>query len=264
MKSDMTGKRFGRLVAIEESGRLPVTKAIDGLAWLFRCDCGSEVRLLGQRVRAGATRSCGCLRKATARARGRSQPHVIEPGYRHGDLTVIESVEDDQPGRRYLAACGACGDQVVRSTAALRTGPQDCGCGKERRIKEAAEMRAAERRQERLAEIGVERLADHPLYTTWSGMISRCSLPSHRYYRIYGARGIRVCSQWSGPGGFEQFVKDMGERPADPHDWDSKRPFWTLDRVNVDGHYEPSNVRWATPKQQCATRRPRRRQEATR
>jgi hypothetical protein len=71
-------------------------------------------------------------------------------------------------------------------------------------------------------------------------MHSRCDRPSHPKFRLYGGRGIRVCARWSGRGGFENFLADMGERPAG----------MSLDRIDGDGNYEPSNCRWATDAEQ--------------
>jgi len=71
-------------------------------------------------------------------------------------------------------------------------------------------------------------------YSSWKAMKNRCLNLSHKAYNSYGGRGIFICSNWINS--FEQFLKDMGERPEG----------YTLDRINVDGNYEPANCRWAT------------------
>jgi len=90
---------------------------------------------------------------------------------------------------------------------------------------------------------------NHPLYETWANMIQRCTNPNRKDYKNYGARGIIVCDRWRSvkprTSGFLAFVADMGERP----------PNKSLDRVNNDGNYEPSNCRWATRREQILNSR---------
>lgn len=80
-----------------------------------------------------------------------------------------------------------------------------------------------------------------PEYRSWMKMRSRCHNPQNRMFAHYGGRGIRVCSRWDK---FENFLKDMGPR----------QPKMTLDRKNVHGHYCKRNCRWATAREQAATR----------
>ncbi len=77
-------------------------------------------------------------------------------------------------------------------------------------------------------------------------MLDRCRYPSTNSYKDYGGRGITVCSRWSGPGGFEAFLADMGERPSAKH---------SIDREDPDGHYTPDNCRWSTTVEQRHNRR---------
>jgi hypothetical protein len=86
-------------------------------------------------------------------------------------------------------------------------------------------------------------LSEHPLYSTWSGMRMRCNNPNSIMYDNYGGRGIKVCERWDY---FPNFVKDMGDRPSKNH---------TLDRINNNKNYEPSNCRWATDSEQRYNKR---------
>ena len=80
-------------------------------------------------------------------------------------------------------------------------------------------------------------------YGIWSSMRTRCYNTKRNSYKDYGARGIKVCERWND---FAAFYADMGPRPSPEH---------TLDRIDNDGDYEPSNCRWATPEQQNYNKR---------
>lgn len=81
-------------------------------------------------------------------------------------------------------------------------------------------------------------------YRAWVEMRQRCYNSHRRGYKNYGGRGIQVCAEWRHS--FSAFLNDVGRRPSADH---------SLDRINVDGHYEPGNVRWATWLEQCRNRR---------
>lgn len=85
-----------------------------------------------------------------------------------------------------------------------------------------------------------------PEFQSWRSMKKRCYLPNCSEYFRYGGRGIEVCERWLGKDGYKNFLADMGERPSPTH---------SLDRINNDGNYEPSNCRWATKREQVANRR---------
>ncbi len=84
------------------------------------------------------------------------------------------------------------------------------------------------------------------LYSVWRAMLSRCQDRGCPTYRFYGGRGIEVCPEWLGPGGFRAFAKDVGL---------PRFPGATLDRVDNDGHYSRENFRWADRKTQMRNTR---------
>lgn len=155
---------------------------------------------------------------------------------RFGRLIVKAYAGKPASEHRWFCVCD-CGNSLEVGGSNLRTGnTSSCGCLRLERCK-ASNTTHGHSRKTREG------------YGSWAAMLSRCLNPKATFYAAYGGRGIEVCNRWRHGEGdlsaFECFLADMGPRPSLEH---------SIERINIDGHYEPQNCHWATDYEQVRNR----------
>lgn len=139
----------------------------------------------------------------------------------YGKLKVIGYNGNDNRGERmWLCKCD-CGTEVVRNGYGLRSGrTTHCGCDTGNRISKS------------LTQHG---MTNSKLYYTWVNMKTRCENPNYYLRDSYGGKGITYCDDWKDSSKFIKWAIENGYSDE-----------LSLDRINNDGNYEPSNCRWVS------------------
>lgn len=153
-------------------------------------------------------------------------------GQRFNRLVVLRPEGRRGRDKMWLCQCD-CGNLIRASAGALRSGnPQSCGC----RQREFARRLCISKT--------THGMSNKRLYNIWHTMNQRCYYDKHIGWKFYGGRGITVCNEWKR---FEPFMEWSLSNGYDSH--------LTIDRIDSDGDYEPSNCRWVTHKVQQNNRR---------
>lgn len=145
-------------------------------------------------------------------------------GRRFGRMVVLGMILERGKKTRLRCRCD-CGNEFTPMAHNVQRGyTKGCGC----RVHEGNHVHGMRSSRE---------------YVSWNMMTQRCTNPKNHGWRNYGGRGIRVCDRWLN--NFEAFYADMGARPVGT----------SIDRIDVNGNYEPGNCRWADAKTQAANKR---------
>lgn len=201
-------------------GRLTVIERAENNKWgqrkyLCKCDCGREIVTLGKNLCNGRVKSCGC-----ARASEKNLQNL--EGMQFGDLKVLERAEIGYTLWKCRCICGA--ECIVASHDLISGKKKSCGCRRGQNHK----------------------MSGTPIYNLWQHIKLRCFNPEYAGYENYGGRGITICDEWLNFQAFYDYISKLEHCGEEGY---------TIDRIDVNGNYEPGNVRFAIKRTQSRNKR---------
>lgn len=226
---DLEGKRFGKWLVLKraENNKKEVR-------WLCQCDCGTIKTVSSASLKKGKSTNCGC------------EKFVDLSKMRFGRLVVIERAEPvisskGEATQMWHCACD-CGNEVNVRHSCLQSGKTtSCGCYHK-------EILGKLNRTHGLAH------KSH-LYSVWKNIKDRCYREKCKSYHNYGGRGIAMCDEWRND--YKAFYDWSMANGYKEEQTPGGVNILSIDRIDNDGNYEPSNCRWVTADVQAKNKRKR-------
>lgn len=212
-RMDLTGKRFGKLVVLEESKS-------NKLKVVCKCDCGNVKDFFKKNIINGHTKSCGCINI-------KYKESII--GKKFGKLTVIGISKIDM--RKVICQCD-CGNvkEFFKSNLLKENGTDNCGCETINKLSKINTTHGGSKTK---------------LYKVYNAMKGRCYRLNDKGYDNYGGKGIKICDEWLGDHGFENFrdwANSNGYIEASRGEYTIERKDFTKDYCPENCTFKPSNL----------------------
>lgn len=261
------GDVFGKLTIIEEVEAKVTSGGEKKRQFILRCECGELVKRNTSQLTTGKSWHCGCVIKEGKRLNDEKK-RILRENYKKR-LIEREEKRKNKPVKesRQKYKVGTIKDMLTILSIGTqhyseRTVVCQCKCGKVKEmhiknfyITKSCGCFCVEQRRKATMTHGHSSILDmvrRKFHDRWKGMVKRCYNPKMHAYSNYGGRGIKVCDRWLEPDGvgsqnyYEDIHNILGPQPG---------PNYSLDRIDNDGNYEISNLRWATLSTQSKNQR---------